>query len=478
MQAEGHLVGASAGVVLAVLLLVSCSGVPTRGEREARKSMQALSHRFVQSRTERNLPVLTNGCSLGDYLRFAMLNHPSVEAAYFDWASSIEQITIDRSRPDPRFMFEADIADIVMTVMPGLLQMFPAPGKLKAAASVATASSTQKYFAFEAAVLRTAFNVKRAYYQLCFLDESIRINRDALGLLSALEEAARARNAAGKVALQDVYRAQIDRAKLAAEIENLEDSRRPFAAQFKGALGLTRGQPDPPRPAKGESTPLDLSGDELLAIAFARNPRLKMLKAEVQMAQAAIALAAKSKMPDFDLGLMADARASPPMFRPVADITLPIWRDKIQAQIAKAQADKRAAEARLTAEQISIAVEFAMKSYGYRELTRNLALLQDELIPRAQQSLEAARSGYHVGQVDFLNLIDAERTWLNFRLEEAETRMRREIILADLSLMIAGIAPEAAPVLTDTPGVGSRQQTSGALGSNPTSGSISTNLRH
>ncbi|MGC8989356.1 MAG: TolC family protein, partial [Verrucomicrobiia bacterium] len=340
----------------------------------------------------RNLPVLTNGCSLGDYLRFAMLNDPSVEAAYFDWASSIEQITIDRSRPDPRFTFEADIADVVMTVMPGLLQMFPGAGKLKASANVATASSAGKYFAFESAVLQTAFNVKRAYYQLCFLDESIRINRDALDLLSALEEVARTRNAVGKVTLQDVYRAQIERAKLATEIENLEDSRRPFAAQFKGALGLTHGQPDPPPPVRGESTPLDLSGDELLATAFSRNPKLKMLEAEVQMAQAAIALAAKSKVPDFDLGLMADARASPPMFRPEAGVTLPIWRDKIKAQIAKAQADKRAAEARLTAEQVSIAVEFAMKSYGYRELTRNLALLQDELIPRALQSLEAARA--------------------------------------------------------------------------------------
>ncbi|MGC8989357.1 MAG: hypothetical protein ACP5MD_04475 [Verrucomicrobiia bacterium] len=77
-----------------------------------------------------------------------------------------------------------------------------------------------------------------------------------------------------------------------------------------------------------------------------------------------------------------------------------------------------------------------------------------------------------------MNLIDAERTWLNFRLEEVETRMRREIILADLSLMIAGITPEAAPVLTDTPGVGSRQQTTGALGSNPTSSSIPANLQH
>jgi hypothetical protein len=43
--------------------------------------------------------------------------------------------------------------------------------------------------------------------------------------------------------------------------------------------------------------------------------------------------------------------------------------------------------------------------------------------------------------------MDAERSFLNFQLEEVEARTRREIILADLSLSIAGIAPEDAPIL-------------------------------
>ena len=85
----------------------------------------------------------------------------------------------------------------------------------------------------------------------------------------------------------------------------------------------------------------------LLATAFARNPRLKAMEADVRLAEANITLAAKSKVPDFSLGLMADAKASPTMYRPLAGMTLPLWRDKIAAQIAAAQASKRAAEARL-----------------------------------------------------------------------------------------------------------------------------------
>ena len=93
-----------------------------------------------------------------------------------------------------------------------------------------------------------------------------------------------------------------------------------------------------------------------------------------------------------------------------------------------------------------------MKSYDYREVTRDLTLLQEKLIPKAGKSLQIARAGYLAGQIDFFNLLDAGRMLLNFQLEEVEARARREIILADLSLSIAGIAPEGAPILPPSPG--------------------------
>jgi cobalt-zinc-cadmium efflux system outer membrane protein len=446
--AQRYLLGGALaiGTVVASSLLTGCKGIPTAGERAARRDLQSVSQLFRPSSGPRRLAALTTGSTLGDYLRFAMLNQPAVEAAYFDWVASVERITVARSLPDPRLTFETDIADIVMTVMPGLMQEFPGPGKLRAEANTATAESQARYFAFESSVLQTALAVKRAYYQLWFLDEHLRINHQTRELLAQLEQLARAQNAAGKVTLQDVYRAQIEQDQLTTEIANLEDSRRPLIAQLKGALGLTRDQPDPPLPSCFESTPLNLDGDQLLDTAFARNPRLKQMEADVRLAEAAVALARRSTVPDFSLGLMADAKASPVMFRPLAGMTLPIWRDKIAAQVAQAQASQRAAEARLSSEQVQVTVDFAMKSYEFREITRTLVLLQEKLIPKAQQSLTIARAAYLGGQTDFFNLIDAERTLLNFQLREVEARTHREIILAELSLSIAGLAPDGAPI--------------------------------
>jgi outer membrane protein TolC len=222
-------------------------------------------------------------------------------------------------------------------------------------------------------------------------------------------------------------------------------------AQFKAALGMTRDQADPPAPTKFEATSLKLSQTELLDTAFARSPRLKAMESDVQMAEAAITVATKSKVPDFSAGVMAEAKMTPTFVRPLATMTLPIWRDKIAAQIEGAQANKRAASARLTSEQIMLTVDFAMKTYDYGEVTRNLGLLENTLISKARQSLEIARAGYLSNQIDFFNLMDAQRTLLNFQIDEIEARMRREIILADISLNIAGIAPDGAPILHNNP---------------------------
>jgi outer membrane protein TolC len=193
-------------------------------------------------------------------------------------------------------------------------------------------------------------------------------------------------------------------------------------------------------------TSLDLTADGLLETALQSNPRLKAMAAEVRTAEAAIVQAQRSRRPDTSVGLMADAKTSPTLYRPTATVSLPLWRDKIAAQIAEAQANKTAAEARLSSEQIKLAVEFAEKSYLYREASRNLALLRDQLIPRQRQSLEVARTGYLAGQIDFFNLTDAEQTLLRFALTEVEARAQRELALAEISLLVLGIPPAEAPL--------------------------------
>ncbi|HEX6812158.1 MAG TPA: TolC family protein [Planctomycetota bacterium] len=450
-RSKKALPAARAASCVVVVLGASCTGTPAPGELQARDDLAKVQHAYRPDGTLPTLPQLTTSSPLGDYLRFGMLRDPRVEAAYHAWAAGVERITVARSRPDPRLTFEADVTSMLETAMFGLMTDFPGPGKLAAAGEAAARESQAAYFAFERAVLETAVAVKTAYYRLQFLEENLRVQRATLALLADLEQVARSQNSAGRVTLQDVLRAQIEQDQVSTRIENLEDSRRPLLAELKQALGLGPEAADPPVPAAFESSPGLEPAETLLETALSRNPDLRRMEAEVQAGVAMLGLAGKSGVPDFTLGLEADVKSSPVMLRPSASMTLPVWRDRIAAEIAGAQAGKRAAEARLSAGQIAVAADLAAMLFAYRESLRDIALLSERLIPKGRQSLEAARPAYSTGRAGFLDVLDAQRQLLAFETALIDARTRRELALASISATIAGIHSPGAPVLPHEP---------------------------
>ncbi len=435
------------GLAGVLVIVGACTGGALESERRARGDLEEVAGRFRPSGVKPDLLTLAPDSPIDDYLRFALLNSPRVEAAYFDWAASVERITDARSLPDPRLTFELDIAEVVMSAKAGLMMDLPGPGKLRAAGNLAAAESTALYAVFEGEVLRAAYALKSAWYRALFLEDNLRAQRENLLLLSDLEQLARQQNAAGRASLQDVLRAQIEQEQLRTRIANLEDSRSTLVAELKAALGLGVREADPPLPARFVPSPGLPARDAILEIALRRNPGIRRMAADVRRAEAQVELARTAGVPDFAAGIEADFKDNPATWKPSIGMTLPVWRDKIAARIAAAQGEKRAAEARLTAEQVQFAAELTATLYAWRESLRNVELLEERLLPRARQSFDAARTGYANGRSGFLDVVDAYRQVLAFDVALIEARTRRELALASLSLLIAGVPPPGAPVL-------------------------------
>ena len=431
------------------LFFAGCRGVSTPAEKIARHDFAAVTEKYRPRNLPVALPKLTADSSLSNLVVFALLNSLPVAAAYYDWAAAVENITVARSLPDPQITFQSDIADIVTSVMPGFLQTFPGPGKLKVRARAAGAASEAKYVAFAIVAQQAAFNLQRAYFQLGQLAEQLRLQREIFALLENQERVLRAKNLTGAASLPEVLRTQSERERLRTEIANLEAALPARRENFKAALGLSPAQAAPPVPSHFEFSAGNFDADALEKFALAHNPQLAAMAADVRAAEAGIAVAYKERVPDFNLGLMADVKASPVFFRPLAGLTLPIWRDKLAAEIAQAQANKLAAQARWQAAEIDLAVSFAEKLLAVRETQRKLALLENELLPKARQSLEIMRASYQTGAMDFANLTDAERIILDLQLETVAARTERELALAELSLTVAGVPPAGATFLRE-----------------------------
>jgi len=88
------------------------------------------------------LPELTENSGLSDYLAYAALNNPGLEAAFNRFKAAIDQVTQVKSMPDPRFKYKYFIEEVetrggTQQQSFGISQLFPWFGKLVLGGSVA-----------------------------------------------------------------------------------------------------------------------------------------------------------------------------------------------------------------------------------------------------------------------------------------------------------------------------------------------------
>ena len=83
--------------------------------------------------------------------------------------------------------------------------------------------------------------------------------------------------------------------------------------------------------------------------------------------------------------------------------------------------------------------EFTLKLaiFSYENATRKQSLYRDTLIPQATQSLNVVEEAYSAGKADFINLIDAERLLLLFKLGLERAEADLEISKARIEMITA-----------------------------------------
>lgn len=435
--------------LLATGLLAGCATPSIREERAARDRVSELA----RLRAGLPTPLLQEDSTLEDYLRFALLRHPRVVAAHADWRAAVEDITPARSLPDPKLVFQADIADTVMSLMPGLMFDLMGPGKRAAMGREAAAAAEVAYQNYRTAVLQVAADLKKTWADLAYIETALALRTETLAVIDRASAFARADYTTGRGmgTLEDQVNARTETARLRVEIDNLNDQRNAARSQLKAALGLPRAADAPPWPSVFSPSPAPADEDTLWAQVLAANPNLGAMRVMVTMAVSQVDVARKRRIPDFELGLETDLKTTDPrMWRPSAAITLPIWRDKIAAAIAAADHRRDAAAARVNAEEIALAAELAQMTSMIREADRMIAFIDATALPGIEQSLDSGRAGYQAGMTRLSTLPAMELMALNMRLEKAAAQRERERALADLSLLVTGQSPAGAPLLAIT----------------------------
>jgi len=380
---------------------------------------------FSQEAEDANMPV-----TLEDYLRIAALQNAGLESAFEQWKAALEQIPQAKTLPDPKFTYGYFIREIETRTGPqkqrfSITQTFPWFGTIESKTDIASTKAKVAYQNYEAKKLELFYNVKNSFYEYVYLGKAIDIARQNVELLKYLEEVARTRYATSTGGHPDIIRAQIELAILEDKLKSLEKLQEPIVA---GLNSILNRKSDLPLnwPVLENTEPVTLEKEKLIDIMISNNPKLIAQDFDIASAKAGIELAKKKFYPDISLGLdwiQTDNAINPGVKDSGQDpiiamltVNLPIWTESYKAAEIQARTQARILSAHKQQSINDLVTQFEKSFYEFEDSARKISLYEDTLIPRAQEMLEASETSYKAGNLDFLNLIDAQRTLLEFKL--------------------------------------------------------------
>ncbi len=413
------------------------------------------------------------------YVRFALAQNPGIHAARKRVEAAAMRVPQAASLNDPMldtigwpiFPTVPQVASGRNTVDMMVSQEVPWLGKLATKAAVAEEEVNVARAQLASAELRAIEEVKRAYYELYFVQTAIRITEQDRRLLADLVQIAETLYRTNRTSQQDVLRLQAELSNVDGELIRMRQMQASAQADLAQVLHVS---PETPVGAEtglpSEEVPRDL--ERLYEQAIAARPELHAMLAEIQRDRRMVEVARLDYKPDFTFqfgwGEMTTNRALAPTADGIDDltvglsVTLPVYRKRLDAGVREAEAAV-VASARVY-DQMKDQTQRDVKSlFAQATSQRDLEqLFRHSIIPKTEQAFQIAMREYQVGQTEFAELIGTWRELLRFHIAHVQLESQLRQTLASLERVVGGwlqspadhdaaaaaeIPPQALPLL-------------------------------
>ena len=384
--------------------------------------------------------------TLSELVAQALENNPEIQAAKKKVESARARAGQATYLEDPEVNFEAWGVPLNQPVnyrkanplIFGVRQKLPFFGKLGLKGEMAGQEVRMVEEELRAKEQEIIAKVKSAYADYFMASKSVEIYKELLELVRYTSTTAEGLYQVGRAPQQDVIKALLERTELLNKLTWAEKELTTSQAKLNTLLSRPPssllGQPGEPALA-----PVNLQSSNLEKLAVEQRPELRALESSINKSERAVELAERNrKYPDFMVGLQywfAPDQSPKHMYAPMVTLSIPFspWtKGKHDYEVEEALAERQAARANLAAvknmtlfevTEISAKVEAAMKS---------VSIYRDGLLPQAEQAFQAAVSAYQTGGVNFMTLLDAQRTIRDVRMGYYKALVDYEQSRADL----------------------------------------------
>lgn len=325
----------------------------------------------------------------------------------------------------------------------GLSQAFPFPGKLSEQADV----NKKDVDIVEQEILdaknEIRKNVIKSYNELSFFRESIQIAESSKDLLNNIAEVVRTKYSVSTASQQNLLKVELEITNISEKIEDLKSKEQSqvsilnaFLLRITDSQIITEQFP--------EINYEKFTVDALVDSAVKYRPFLEGIKEAKQKEIMKKSLTDYEYYPNFNLALQYSFRdkieiSNTPLedfFSVMVGISLPLnYGGKVSSKVEETETMQR-----LYDEQYHMSLQILQSSFGssvakINSLQERIKLISEGSLIQANENLKTTLTSYQVGQVDFLNVIDAQNSLL--KIENDLYRLKTDYLneIAELEFL-------------------------------------------
>jgi len=263
---------------------------------------------------------------------------------------------------------------------------------------------------------RVTNTVKLRYFEILSAQRQVKLAEDLVSTAERMASSARQLRDAGEGTKLDVLQAEIELEQTQLLLNN---SRNHYVAAWKRLVAAC-GVPNlDPVPVAGdlEAAVPEFEWEQTLSELEAANPDLQAAHVAVARARSSIQRARVEPIPNLDTQISGqrDNGAKQNILNAQVGIMLPVF-NRNQGALYAAVSDLRRKEAEVERMQLSLRDQLAQAFQRYQNARQQVERYRDQILPRAQEVLQLVNTGYRQGELTFLQVLVAQRTYFQTNL--------------------------------------------------------------
>ena len=376
--------------------------------------------------------------SLTKAIELALEGSPEVAAATRQWEATEGQVLQGRARPNPELAYSLEDARSRTRMQSWQLNLPVELGGKRAARTKAAEKSREQAQA-QLNELKAALraNVAAAYFDVLTAQERLVLAKDSVALAKSSTDTVAKRVAAGKVSPVEESKARVAEAGIRVELAQAASEQRNARSRLFALLGKIEA-PFTVLEGKAENLPPVPKLADLQSL-ISSSPAVVLARIEVDRRKALTDLEQSKRVPDITVsaGIQRSNETQRNILLFGVSVPLPVF-DRNQGNLLEALKLEDKARDELQGATVRLHSEVAQAQERLSTIAAEVQSLRQDVLPGAKSAYDAATIGFENGKFNFLEVLDAQRTYFTAKSQYLKALGEAHRAAADVDRLLGG----------------------------------------